>query len=115
VATDPIAQINGLRYGLFGLLMAGLTGPVSALLLIAAFASDDIKLGELSPAFVPCDGAARSEFRLMDHCAALKSHADVAKLLVWSFLAGFTERLVPDVLDRFARAARRENQEGKPA
>lgn len=114
VATDPIAQINGLRYGLFGLLMAGLTGPVSALLLIALFASDDVKLGELSPAFVACDGAARSEFRLMDHCAALKSHADVAKLLVWSFVAGFTERLLPDVLDRFARAARRQDGEAKP-
>lgn len=109
VATDPIAQINGLRYGLFGLLMAGLTGPVSALLLIAAFASGDIQLGALSPTFVPCDGEPRSEFRLMDHCAALDTHADVAKLLVWAFLAGFTERLLPDVLDRFARAARREN------
>lgn len=115
VATDPIAQINGLRYGLFGLLMAGLTGPVSALLLIALFASDDIKLGELSPAFVACDGTARSEFRLMDHCAALKSHADVAKMLVWAFVAGFTERLLPDVLDRFARAARRQEGETKAA
>jgi hypothetical protein len=27
---------------------------------------------------------------------------DYAKVLVWSFLAGFSEKLVPDVLDRLA-------------
>jgi hypothetical protein len=27
---------------------------------------------------------------------------DVARLAVWSFVFGFTERLIPDVLDRFS-------------
>lgn len=30
---------------------------------------------------------------------------DHAKLLVWSFLAGFSERLLPDALDRLTKQA----------
>lgn len=38
--------------------------------------------------------------------AGPKEGVDVAKVLVWSFLAGFAERLVPDTLNRLAAAAR---------
>jgi hypothetical protein len=31
---------------------------------------------------------------------------DLAKLLVWSFLAGFSERLIPDTLERVETHAR---------
>ncbi len=34
--------------------------------------------------------------------------ANLAKLLIWAFISGWTERLVPDVLDRLAPQARNE-------
>jgi hypothetical protein len=34
-----------------------------------------------------------------------KEFSDVGKVLVWSFVAGFAERLVPDILGRLARTA----------
>ncbi|MER8543840.1 hypothetical protein NKJ87_29065 [Mesorhizobium sp. M0027] len=37
--------------------------------------------------------------------------ADLAKLLVWSFLAGFSERLVPDTLDRTEARAKAADHE----
>lgn len=32
-----------------------------------------------------------------------KTNGDVAKMLVWAFLAGFSERFVPNLLDRLSR------------
>ncbi len=42
------------------------------------------------------------------------SGADYAKIMVWSFIAGFAEKFVPDVLDRIT-AKGRAAEEGCPA
>jgi hypothetical protein len=108
MAADPVVQISGLRSGLSGLAMAALTGPVFAMVMLAVFAAGGLEIGALTPAFKPCSDFAAPGFMLLDRCAAVATWSDAAKLLVWAFLAGFAERLVPDVLDRFVGAAKKQ-------
>lgn len=103
-AGDPVAHISALRHGLSGLVVAGLAGPALALVLVPLFAGDMISLGDLTPEFRHYCKGARANFSLIDHCVSLDG-AGSAKLLVWAFLAGFAERLVPDVLDRLVGRA----------
>gem|GEM_PF-3345056 len=50
-------------------------------------------------------------FRQLSEALGLAGRLDFFKLLIWAFLAGFAERLVPDVLDSIAnRAARRRRR-----
>jgi hypothetical protein len=113
LSSDPVAQISGLRSAQSSLVMAALTGPTFALVLLAAFASNAFSLGDITPKFAPCGPDSLPGFILLNRCSAVASHADAAKLLVWAFLAGFAERLVPDVLDRFIGAAEKQAAEAK--
>lgn len=40
------------------------------------------------------------------------TNLDIGKMLIWAFVAGFSERLIPNVLDRLARQA--EALRGEP-
>jgi len=90
---------------------APLFGAVFALLMYLVFAAGFLE-GEFFPKiypvaastpFLPRTGVtSMGEFLLLSHPV---SPIDVAKLLVWSFVAGFAERLVPDTLDRIANRA----------
>lgn len=96
---DPVAHISALRHGLSGLVVAGLAGPALALVLVPLFAGGIITIGDLTPTFNKVCDEAVANFNLIDHCVSLDMTGS-AKMLVWAFLAGFAERLVPDVLDR---------------
>jgi hypothetical protein len=37
------------------------------------------------------------------------THADVAKAVIWAFIAGFSERLVPNFIDKIAKEAAHDN------
>jgi hypothetical protein len=55
--------------------------------------------GEFFPAF-DCAGEPFSDYRNFATCSPA-TNADAAMALVWGFVAGFGERFVPNVLDRF--------------
>jgi hypothetical protein len=55
----------------------------------------------------PCD-----PFVLLADALGLADREDFFKLLIWAFLAGFAERLVPDALDAIARRGRRRQRTG---
>jgi len=110
---DPVIQASALQQGLNSLYIAGLTGPIFALTVLVIFMADALKVGELTPTFqhavctAHCD---TPDFRIFQYVFWFNSRADAAKMLLWAFAAGFAEQLVPDVLDRFTKAADREEK-----
>lgn len=116
---DPIRQISALRHGIGGVFVSVLMGPALAIVLVAIFIGGMIQIDGLTPEILPClpekptpDQSSSGKFAeictfsMLDHEVGLRGPADAAKLLLWAFLAGFAERLVPDVLDRFVGAAK---------
>lgn len=106
---DPVRQISALRHGASGMLIAASVGPVLALVLFAVFAGSMIEITGLTPAIAPCIGGDKPEptcsFAFLGQMVGFEKPSDVAKMAIWAFLAGFAEQLVPDVLDKFSKAA----------
>jgi hypothetical protein len=78
---DPILTMFQLQNGRFSVHLAPLTGAICALILFLIFQAALIT------------GAA------FPNVGMLPAPAEYGKLLVWSFIAGFAERFVPDTLD----------------
>ena len=89
-----------------GIYLAPLTGAVFAVLLYVMFGAGMLE-GALFPKIVSASGAVPSglSFSTFSKAIGPATGADWCKLLVWSFLAGFAERLVPDTLDRITARA----------
>jgi hypothetical protein len=104
--SDPLLKAFALQKGNVGIYLSIAMGAIFALVLYLAFAAGlDAALGASAPAFVvdrPATMAASVPQSLLGFLYLIpKEAADVAKALIWSFVAGFSERLVPDMLDRF--------------
>jgi len=98
---DPLGTLIGLeRGGMVVVLLSPLSGAMFAIVLYLIFTGHFIT-GELFPEIVTSDGKAQVvsvlSFIRDTHVA---SGIDMAKLLIWSFIAGFAEQFVPDVLNR---------------
>jgi hypothetical protein len=82
-------------------ILSPLIGGILAVVLYMIFASELIT-GQLFPAFEPDKGSeALQNVKLLFayHCV---SYVDYAKLMVWSFIAGFSEKVVINVIGTFS-------------
>ena len=87
--------------------LAPLVGGILAVLTYVLFVSG-LLAGNLFPAFVPDDGADK----INGLSAIFAIHGDApayGKMLVWCFIAGFSERFVTDIISRFEGEAAPED------
>lgn len=91
---DPTANFLDLRYGKISVSLAPISGAVFAVVLMLLFAGE-ILTGTLFPEFNTVKQPVDFFLSL-----SLDDNTSYAKLLIWSFIAGFAECLVPDTLDR---------------
>lgn len=109
---DPVRQVSALSQGLTAVFIAAFVGMSVSFVLVAFFASGLVREGavvgagtaSLFPQIVPC--RYDCPISLINRGLMFPGAADSAKLLVWAFIGGFSEKLVPDVLDRLTKAAR---------
>lgn len=105
-----VSWINGIATGtdnlgdtffslLLNFILAILEGGLFAVILYTVFLGHIVS-GSLFPVFQTITEANKGDFKLYHIYfeQGLASHADFAKALVWGFIAGFSERLVPDFI-----------------
>jgi hypothetical protein len=109
-ATDPqVALFSFNEAGFHTYLISMLCGLISAVALYAVFAGNMLS-GALFPSIVNGIEAQKGFAISTDRFLSMSGPAtiaDHAKLLVWAFIGGFSERFVPDVLDRFLSSAKK--------
>src|ERR1700735_130641 len=108
---DPIVGIYGLKSASYFMWLSPLLGAIFAVILALLFAGGVLK-GGIFPEF----GTPGSVHNLSEFVKALSfaKPSDCPLLLVWSFVAGFAERFVPDSLDKMiARQKDDESSDGK--
>lgn len=88
--------------------LSPLTGGFLAGILYMLFVSG-LLTGALFPVFEPGQTASKDFSRLLE-CTA-KDYTDYAKLIFWSFVAGFSESFVTDIIGSFAKTAQTRSEE----
>lgn len=108
----PLLEMEYGRGALLG--QALITGAISGTALFLLFASR-LLTGEFFPDYESIMPA-REKKSILNLLNALPDNAQAFSMtLVWAFIAGFAERLVPDFLDQFTRITRHdESGTGKP-
>jgi hypothetical protein len=96
-------------------LVPALVGGISAAVLYLIFAAVLLS-GSFFPAFacnatpaVPADASQCASLTALFDSYTPAAAADYAKAILWGFIAGFAERLVPDLLGNFVQAAEKNS------
>lgn len=96
-------------------LVPAVVGAISATVLYMLFASGLVQ-GDLFPSFVCKKGeAACKTFGMLIGEWGPDEATDYAKAIVWGFIAGFAERLVPDTLQSLSKSAQQKGTQGGAA
>jgi hypothetical protein len=114
--TNTLTYID-LKYGWLNILLAPIYGATFSLVLLLFFTAGFLK-GELFPVMITMTeeiadkaGTVSDVMQYFFVNTYPEAGADCAKLIVWSFIAGFAEQFVPDTLDRLiARSQKTENK-----
>ncbi len=94
-------------------MIPSVVGTIAAVALYLIFASGLVK-GDLFPQFHLSPVSHRpDDFQNFVFNWQPVAPADYAKALVWSFIAGFSERFVPDLLERFASSQQQTLNRGE--
>ena len=103
-------ELEGLPKGhlIIDSLVPAIVGAISATVLYMLFASELVK-GDLFPAFVCKKGDdVCTTFGMLIGEWGPDQATDYAKAIVWGFIAGFAERLVPDTLKSLSKSAQQK-------
>ncbi|HEX9929281.1 MAG TPA: hypothetical protein VGB02_12150 [Pyrinomonadaceae bacterium] len=98
---DPIHNISELARGWFSIFLSPISGAIFAAVLYFAI-SGKLLEGALFP-IINQGGEGSGRFVFFIQETVPKDGVAFAKLMIWSFIAGFAERFVPDTLSRFVQ------------
>ncbi len=104
--TEPIRALVQLNQGRTTIVISPLLGGVFAVILFVIFAGGFFLKGDLIPVIYGPPQSGLMTFETFWTYTGTASTIESAKLLIWSFIAGFAERLVPDALNRIAASTK---------
>ena len=105
VQSDTVANLSSLGVGQLSVFLALASGAIFPVVLLLLFIGGMLQGALFPEMYTPNESDEGMKFLDFALDTAPMSGVDFAKLLVWSFMSGFAERFVPDVLDRFVSRA----------